>query len=87
AYTFYSRDVARKPSRWTLSRFFTALFDHCFPTNFRTIQRERYLAFRQMGHPVRDYLRELEDLADSVGRVSRRDFVVRFWQGADQYLR
>ncbi|KAI0046835.1 hypothetical protein FA95DRAFT_1559694, partial [Auriscalpium vulgare] len=87
AYAFYSRDVARKPSRWTLSRFFTALFDHCFPTNFRTVQREKYLAYRQMGHPVRNYCRDLEDLADSVGRISKRDFVIRFWQGADLYLR
>ncbi|KAI0045406.1 hypothetical protein FA95DRAFT_1495443, partial [Auriscalpium vulgare] len=87
ALAFYMRDVAKKPEKWTLRRFFEALFDHCFPANFRTIQREKYMAFAQKGHPVRNFRHDLEDLADSIGHISKRDFVIRFWNGADRYLR
>ncbi|KZT26147.1 hypothetical protein NEOLEDRAFT_1113526, partial [Neolentinus lepideus HHB14362 ss-1] len=73
--------------KWSLKRFLEELFNYCFPVNFRTIQRERYLAYRQDGHSIRDYKRHLEELADSVGNISKRDFVIRFWQGADKYLR
>ncbi|KAI0038373.1 hypothetical protein FA95DRAFT_1477804, partial [Auriscalpium vulgare] len=87
AFSFYMRDVARNPEAWTFSRFCEALFDHCFPPDFRTVQREKYLAFAQRGHPVRDYKRNLEELADAVGKITDRDFAIRFWQGADSYLR
>ncbi|TFY52877.1 hypothetical protein EVG20_g10362 [Dentipellis fragilis] len=87
AHSFYMRDVARCPSNWTLARFLEALFDHCFLTNFREIQREKYFAFSQRGHPIRNYRRDLEELADSVGHIAKCDFTIRFWHGADQYLR
>jgi len=35
---------------------------------------------------VCNYQRDLEELANSVGCISSRDFVIHFWQGADNYL-
>jgi len=87
AFLFYMRDVARTPERWTLAHFLKELFDYCFPTNFRTIQREKFLEFSQRGSAVRDYRRALEELARSVGNISSRDIAIRFWQGTDRYLR
>jgi hypothetical protein len=54
---------------------------------FMFFMREKYLAFTQRGHPVRNYWRDLEELANSVGRISSHDLAIRFWQGADKYLR
>ncbi|OCH83526.1 hypothetical protein OBBRIDRAFT_702601, partial [Obba rivulosa] len=87
AFTFYMRDVARKPQDWTLTKFLDSLFNHCFPTNFREIQRTRYRAYKQNGHPIRDYQRGLERLAQSVGRIRHRDFILQFWEGADRRMR
>jgi len=86
AFLFFMRDVAHEPNKWTLARFLEGLFNYCFPTNFRSTQREKYYAFSQRGHPVRNYRRDLEELANSVRRISPRDFVICFWQGAEHYL-
>lgn len=87
ASSFYMRDVARDARKWQLNMFLEALFNYCFPANFRTLQREKHHNYAQRGHPIRDYRRDLEDLAVSVGDISKRHLTIRFWQVADQYIR
>ncbi|KZT21629.1 hypothetical protein NEOLEDRAFT_1073240, partial [Neolentinus lepideus HHB14362 ss-1] len=87
AYSFYMRDIARNPRKWSLRRFLEELFNHCFPPDFRTVQRERFLSFQQNGRTVRDFRRRLDELTLSVGHISRRELTLRFWHGADRYLR
>jgi hypothetical protein len=38
AYTFYTQEVSLGPKKGTLDKFFTELFNYCFPPNFRSIQ-------------------------------------------------
>jgi hypothetical protein len=38
AYTFYARTVSVDLKKWDLEKFFTHLFNHCFPANFKAIQ-------------------------------------------------
>jgi len=80
------QDVAHEPNKWMLARFLEGLFNYCFPTNFCSTQCEKYYTFSQRGHPVHNYWHDLEELANSVGRISTRDFVIRFWQGVEHYL-
>jgi len=40
----------------------------------------------QRNHPVRNYRCDLEELANSVGNITSRDLMIRFWQGTDRYL-
>ncbi|KAJ7469599.1 hypothetical protein FB451DRAFT_1038554, partial [Mycena latifolia] len=88
ASAWYPREVAKDPSKWTLNRILKGLFNHCFPPNFRSIQREKYERFRQRVHPIREYRIELSDLRDSIGDdIPERQFVIRFWQGADSDIR
>lgn len=72
--------------KWTLKLFLKALFNHCFPANFKTLQHEKYDGFSQHACLVRDYCCNLEELASSVGRISCRQLAVCFWNGADHYL-
>jgi len=87
AFLFFMRDVAHEPKKWSLARVLEGLFDHCFPMNFQMLQCEKYLAFMQCSHPVQNYCRDLEELVNSVGNITSRDLTIRFWQGADRYLR
>ncbi|GJE97660.1 polyprotein [Phanerochaete sordida] len=86
AFQFYMQSVAAQPYKWRLKDFLADLFDHCFPSDFRSQQRTRFEAWTQRGGSVRTYRRELERLAASIGDVSDRAFVLRFWAGADPAL-
>jgi hypothetical protein len=55
ASAFYMRDVAPTPEGWSLSQFLQGLFNHCFPPNFRSLQRQKFESFSQKGHPIQDY--------------------------------
>ncbi|KAJ7436114.1 hypothetical protein FB451DRAFT_1061980 [Mycena latifolia] len=88
ASAWYLREVAKDPSKWTLNKILKGLFNHCFPPNFRSIQCEKYERFRQREHPIHEYRIELSDLRDSIGdNFPERQFIIRFWQGADSDIR
>ncbi|KAF7371586.1 Transcription factor [Mycena venus] len=88
ALAWYMREVANNPKKWSLNRFFTALFNYCLPVEFRSIQRAKFNAFEQRGHPIGDYRIDLEELRNSVGGdITDRQLVVRFWEGADMEIR
>ncbi|KAJ6527042.1 hypothetical protein B0H19DRAFT_866870, partial [Mycena capillaripes] len=83
---WYMREVAKDPRKWTLNKLLKGLLNYCFPSNFRSIQREKVERFKQ--HPIRDYRVELTDLRDSIGDdITDRQFIIRFWQGADSRIR
>ncbi|KAF9234317.1 hypothetical protein BU15DRAFT_79141 [Melanogaster broomeanus] len=87
AYKWYDREVLNARRRFTLSEFFTGLFDYLFPHDFRTQQRDRFDACTQRGQSVRDFLQNLRDITDTVGDYSERDLVLAFWRRCDPYLR
>ncbi|KAG6877161.1 hypothetical protein C0993_009814 [Termitomyces sp. T159_Od127] len=82
AWNFYSREVLRKPGKWTLERFFKELFNECFPTDFRNRQRNKLRDFGQgKSLTVREYVSELEELFIYVGTISKREKVVKLFNG------
>ncbi|KAJ7764778.1 hypothetical protein B0H16DRAFT_1883392 [Mycena metata] len=87
ALTWYMRVVAKDAKKWTLKKFFEALFNHCFPVDFRSLQRKKFQNFAQRGHPIKQYKTELEVLADSIGDITTRGLIVQFWDGADYEMR
>jgi hypothetical protein len=60
--------------------------DSRFPLNFRSLQRDKFDAFAQWEHPVQEYKRDLEDLAESVGDIQPQQLAAKFWHGADKHL-
>ncbi|KAJ7041362.1 hypothetical protein C8F04DRAFT_1253067 [Mycena alexandri] len=87
ALSWYMRVVAKNAKKWTLKKFLEALFNQCFPIDFRSIQRKKFQNYAQRGHPVKEYKTDLEVLADSIGDITPRGLIVQFWDGADYEMR
>ncbi|KAG2098402.1 uncharacterized protein F5147DRAFT_815844 [Suillus discolor] len=78
---FYTREVSGDPYRWRLRRFFTELFNHCFPIDFRMKQREKLNRSYQNEKTVREYIYELSELWNMIGDVAERQQVTHLWTG------
>ncbi|KAJ7286317.1 hypothetical protein C8J57DRAFT_1461461 [Mycena rebaudengoi] len=87
ALTWYMREVARAPQKWTLNRFLEALFNYCFPVDFRSIQRKKFQRYEQRKHTIKEYRTEMEVLSTSIGDINMRGLIVRFWDGANYEMR
>ncbi|KAG1828498.1 hypothetical protein EV424DRAFT_1536517 [Suillus variegatus] len=87
-YRFYERDVLDLKKKYTLTDFFEQLFDYSFPTDFRMMQRQRFLECRQEGkQSVQDYIRRLRNIADTTGDVDERELVRQFWMNCKPYIK
>ncbi|KAG6895978.1 hypothetical protein C0993_008899, partial [Termitomyces sp. T159_Od127] len=87
AYTFYTRNVSLNPEKWGLNKFFTELFNYCFPIDFRNQQREKLNNFTQGNRSVREYVADLDELFTIVGAESKRARVVKLFNGFRPSLR
>ncbi|KAG6846632.1 hypothetical protein H0H93_012727, partial [Arthromyces matolae] len=87
AWTFYTREVSRKPGDWTLEEFFKGLFNACFPVDFRNKQRDKLKEFKQGSLTVREYISELEDLVVMVGDLSKRTQTIALFNGFKSSIR
>ncbi|KAG1761943.1 hypothetical protein EDD22DRAFT_1050932 [Suillus occidentalis] len=89
AYRFYERDILDLRKPYSLTEFFEQLFDYVFPPDFRMQQqRQRFLDCKQdPKHSVRDYLRRLRNLADTVGDIDDREMVRQFWMNCQPYIK
>ncbi|KAG6867122.1 hypothetical protein C0993_006576 [Termitomyces sp. T159_Od127] len=81
AYTFYTQQVSINPERWTLQKFFTELFNYCFPIDFRNQQRTKLSNFSQGNRSVREYVADLDELFTIVGADSKQSRVVKLFNG------
>ncbi|KAF9237210.1 hypothetical protein BU15DRAFT_37603, partial [Melanogaster broomeanus] len=79
AYNFYERDILDLKKRYTLTEYFESMFDYLFPPDFRMQQRDKFDVCTQEKKSVRDFLRKLKNLADTVGNIDDRDIVLAFW--------
>ncbi|KAJ7912832.1 hypothetical protein B0H13DRAFT_2473677 [Mycena leptocephala] len=87
ALDWYMREGAKAPHKWTLNRFYEALFNYCFPVDFRSIQRKKFQTYEQRSQGIQEYRTNLETLANSVGDITSRQLVVQFWDGASFEMR
>ncbi|KAJ3556748.1 hypothetical protein NP233_g11909 [Leucocoprinus birnbaumii] len=87
AYEFFTREVSLDPSRWNLDEFFEALFDYCFPPDFRAQQRRKLGRFFQNELSVRDYASQLNEFFSILGYDDDRneiDMVSKLWYGLNR---
>jgi len=70
-----------------MNEFFEKLFDYVFPVDFRMQQRDKFDECRQDFRTVLDFLRKLQEIADTIGDMTDRDIVLAFWRRSQSYLR
>ncbi|KAF9440433.1 hypothetical protein P691DRAFT_635426, partial [Macrolepiota fuliginosa MF-IS2] len=81
AYTFYTYEVALRTCRWRLDKFFTELFNYCFPTNFWALQHCKLEKCCQGNQPVKEYVSQLNELFTTVGYTDYHSHIHKLWNG------
>ena len=84
---FFMNHVAKSKFTWTLENVYDGLFNYCFPEDFKTMLRDRLEFATQGSSRVRDYVRDIEQLAARFSDVSEFQLVQIFWRGLNHYLR
>ena len=81
AYNFYMQKVASDdPSNWNLHKFFTELFNYCFPVDYRQRMRLKLENFYQKhNQSVSEYVFELQELFSMVGAMPAEMKVIKLW--------
>ncbi|KAI0702529.1 hypothetical protein BC835DRAFT_1303441 [Cytidiella melzeri] len=87
AQKFFMTHVATRQHEWTVPLLYEALFDYCFPEDFKLRLHERLMKSTQGIHTVRDFLRDIEKLATRFSDVTDRQLVQIFWKGIRMELR
>ncbi|EIM89392.1 uncharacterized protein STEHIDRAFT_109583 [Stereum hirsutum FP-91666 SS1] len=87
AYKWYEREVVNGRRTFTKTEFFSALFDHVFPPDFRTEQRDKFENTHQGNWEIRDFIQRLQDIASTIGDVSEREIVRQAWRRSQVYVR
>ena len=81
AYQFYMQKVASDdPKNWDLHKFFTELFNFCFPVDYRQQTRLKLENFYQKkGQTISEFVFELQELFSMVGAMPDDLKVVKLW--------
>ncbi|KAF5317139.1 hypothetical protein D9611_003825 [Ephemerocybe angulata] len=81
AYSFYARVVSPSVENWTVSQFFKALFDACFPVDYKERQRDILENIKQGKYELRSYLAKLDELFMAAGVMQQREQARYLWRG------
>ncbi|KAJ3474470.1 hypothetical protein NLI96_g12440 [Meripilus lineatus] len=84
---FFMKHVATDLKNWTMKELYDALFNYCFPLDFKEELRENLENATQGTAKIRDFVRDLETLAERFEDVTDIQIVKIFWKGMHQYLR
>ncbi|KAF7964565.1 hypothetical protein HWV62_5608, partial [Athelia sp. TMB] len=88
AYRFFELNVLQNRKKYrSLTEYFEDLFDYLFPPGFRMQQRDKFDRFEQRDLPALDFLRRIQELADTVGDLEEKDVVLAFWRRCVPYIR
>jgi hypothetical protein len=86
AYEFYVQKVSYSPELWTLHKFFSELFNYCFPVNFRSETRKKFKKCHQGNRRVHEFVSELRELALIIGQLDEREKTVWLWFGCHKEI-
>lgn len=87
ANVFYMKHVAMKPKKWKLRTIFQALFEYCFPPDYKLQLRRQLMRSYQGKKPFRDFARDVETQTKHFPDIQKRQLVQVIWDGAQQYIR
>ncbi|RDX52771.1 hypothetical protein OH76DRAFT_1344464, partial [Lentinus brumalis] len=84
---FFMRHVATRQSEWTVKSLYEALFDYCFPSDYKAELRYQLEHAEQENSRVRDFVRKIQHLAVRFPDVTDVQLVHIFWHGVHQHIR
>ncbi|KAJ8691253.1 hypothetical protein PTI98_010846 [Pleurotus ostreatus] len=86
AQAYYQNVIADDESNWTLENYFKAIYDACFPSNFREKQRRKLERFYQSELSVKEYAAQMYDMINTIGGLDARQGVVHLFRGLNPEL-
>ncbi|KAJ8693232.1 hypothetical protein PTI98_010471 [Pleurotus ostreatus] len=86
AQAYYQNVIADDESNWTLEEYFKAIYDACFPSNFREKQRRKLERFYQGELLVKEYAAQMYDMINTIGGLDTRQRVVHLFRGLNPEL-
>ena len=84
---FFMKHVATCQAEWDMASLYEALFDYCFPTDYKAQLRLRLERAVQGKTKVRDFVRDIQHLAARFPDVSDFQLAQIFWRGIHGYIR
>ena len=87
ASVFFMDYIAGNEKKWTIRKLYEALFDYCFPVDFKDRLRARLNDSVQGKRNIRDFVRDVEKLASRFPDVNERTVIQTFWNGMHQHIR
>ena len=75
-----------RKEKYSLSDYFVALFNYCFPTSFHMQQHDKLDACKRNDMSAVDYLQKLQDIAHIIGDITKDDIMLAFFWQAQIYL-
>lgn len=81
AYDFYVQKVASdNPNNWDLYKFFTELYNYCFPLDYKQQMRLKLDRLHQKsGQSISEHVYELEELFSMVGDIPESLKIIKLW--------
>ncbi|GJJ10378.1 hypothetical protein Clacol_004604 [Clathrus columnatus] len=83
---FYMKYVALKPQKWQLCTILQAVFDYCFPPDYKLQLHHQLMQSFQGSKPFRDFARDTKMLAKHFPDMSKHQIIQIIWDGAQQYI-
>ncbi|KAF8223622.1 hypothetical protein L208DRAFT_1142512, partial [Tricholoma matsutake] len=84
AKNYYTQKAAQKERKMTLVKFFSGIFDYCFPISFRSDLWDKLDSCTQGNWSIDDYVYELEELHMMIGVSDKWQRVLNLWKGLNQ---
>ena len=81
SYDFYMQKVAPDdPENWDLHKFFTEMFNYCFPIDYRQQMRFKMEEMTQSpNQSVSEYVHDLQEIFSMVGALTAESKVIKLW--------
>ncbi|EJD38125.1 hypothetical protein AURDEDRAFT_172762 [Auricularia subglabra TFB-10046 SS5] len=70
-----------------MKKVYKEMYESCFPVNFREDLRDKMMAATQHGRPIKDYAKDLENMALRYDDIDKGTVKRILWDGVDDYIR
>jgi Mg2+/Co2+ transporter CorB len=79
ALNFYNQVVSKDEKNWDLKRFFTELFEFCFPVDFRNAQQKQLNRCFQNQKTVAAHVAEWSHIWNTIGLEDTQEKIVKLF--------